>query len=100
VQGYRDALAKFRDANTQVLGISVDSPFAQKEFAKQHGVTFPLLSDLKHTVSRAYGVFNEERGTANRATFVVDTEGRIKSIEVGNSAIDVSGALSSCQSLK
>jgi peroxiredoxin len=92
-------MAKFREANTQVLGISVDSFAAQKEFAKQNGIEFPLLSDFKREVSRAYGVLNEEGGFANRATFVIDKEGKVRSIETGNSAINVAGAMSSCSSL-
>ncbi len=91
---------KFRQSDTQVLGISVDSFASQKEFAKQNGVEFPLLSDFKRDVSRAYGVLNEEAGVANRATFVVDKSGKIRSIELGNSAINVGGALSSCGALK
>jgi peroxiredoxin len=100
VQNYRDNMAKFRESNTQVLGISVDAAPSQKEFAKQNAVEFPLLSDFKREVSRAYGVLNEERGFAMRATFVVDKEGKIKSVEEGNTAIDVAGALSSCEALK
>jgi alkyl hydroperoxide reductase subunit AhpC len=51
-------------------------------------------------VSRAYGVLNEDAGVATRTTFVIDKEGRVKSIEQGQSAIDVTGALASCQTLK
>jgi len=98
VQNYRDNLQKFRDCNTQVLGISVDSSPAQKEFAKQNGVEYPLLSDFKREISRAYGVLVEDRGFSRRATFVIDKRGKIRHIEEGNSAIDVKGALAaSCQ---
>jgi len=101
VQNYRDNMAKFREANTQVLGISVDSFASQKEFAKQNGVEFPLLSDFpKRDVSRAYGILDEERGIAIRTTFVVDKQGKITSIEQGNSAINVTGALTACDALK
>src|SRR5881397_1259542 len=86
-------MAKFREANTQVLGISVDSFASQKEFAKQNGVEYPLLSDFKRDVSRAYGILDEERGMAIRTTFVVDKQGKITSIEQGNTAINVTGAL-------
>ena len=85
-------MAKFRESNTQVLGISVDSFASQKEFANKNGVEFPLLSDFKREVSRAYGVLNEEAGIAIRTTFVIDKEGKIKSVEQGQSAIDVTGA--------
>jgi peroxiredoxin len=92
-------LAKFRELNAQVLGISVDSPFAQKEFAKQNGVEYSLLSDLKKEVSRQYGVLLEDRGVSNRVTLVIDKEGKIRSIEAGNSAISVEGAIKALQSL-
>jgi len=93
-------MVKFRESNTQVLGISVDSTFSQKEFAKQNAVEFPLLSDFKREVSRAYGVLNEDTSMAIRTTFVIDKEGKVKSIEQGNNAINVAGALSACESLK
>lgn len=100
MQNYRDNLAKFRELNAQVLGVSVDSPFAQKEFAKQNGVEYPLLSDLKKEVSRQYGVLLEDRGVSNRVTLVIDKEGKIRSIEAGNSAISVDGALNTLKSLQ
>ena len=93
-------MAKFRESNTQVMGISVDSFAAQKEFAKQNGVDFPLLSDFKREVSKLYGTLNEERGFSDRVTFVIDREGKIKDIEPGSSAINVGGALSNCEALK
>jgi len=82
------------------MGVSVDSPFAQKEFAKQNGVEYPLLSDLKKEVSRQYGVLLEDRGVSNRVTLVIDKEGKIRSIEAGNSAISVNGALAALQELQ
>ncbi len=100
MQNYRNNLAKFRESNTQVLGISVDSFAAQKEFARQNSIDFPLLSDFKRDVSRLYGTLNEDRGFSERVTFVIDKEGRIKSIEKGASAIEVGGALSTCGALK
>ena len=93
-------MAKFRESNTQVLGISVDSTATQGEFAKQNAVEFPLLSDFKREVSRAYGVLNEEAFLSIRTTFVIDKEGKVKSIEQGNTAINVAGALSACEALK
>lgn len=87
---------KFRKSNAQVLGISVDSIADQKEFARQNKADFPLLSDSKGEVARLYGVLNKENGLANRATLVVDAQGKIISIELGRSAIDVAGALSAC----
>ena len=76
--------------------MSVDSVPANREFAKQIGVTFPILSDFKRTVVKAYGVFNEEQGFGNRATFVIDKEGIIRHIEEGTTALDPSGAYNAC----
>ena len=83
-----------------VLGISVDSQPANREFAKQIGVSFPILSDFKRTVSEKYGILNEEHGFANRTTFVVDKEGVIRHIDKDAAAIDPSGALQVCNLLE
>lgn len=73
----RDNLALFEDANVELLAISCDSKFTQKVFAEQEGYTFDVLSDFwpHGEVSKAYGVFLEERGMANRATFVINKDG-------------------------
>ena len=55
------------------------------------------MSDFaKREVSKAYGVLIESAGMANRATFVIDKEGRIVYIEQGNTAIDPTGAETAC----
>jgi peroxiredoxin len=89
-------MSSFRQSNAQVLGVSADSVADQKEFAKQTGADFPLLSDPKGEVASLYGVWNKERNFASRATFVIDEQGKITQIELGSSAIDVNGALSAC----
>ena len=83
-----------------MLGISVDSSPANKVFAKMEGINFPLLSDFQRKVSREYGILNEERGFANRTTFVVDKEGIIRHIEKDAAAIDPSGAHAMCSLLE
>ncbi len=87
-------------AETEVIGISIDSPAANAEFAKQIGVNFPLLSDMSRKVSKEYGILNEEKQFANRTTFVVDKQGVIQYIEEGNSAIDPNNAITICTGLK
>ena len=75
----RDDLADFKSAEAQLLAISCDSRFAQQQWAQTQGFDFPVLSDFwpHGQVSRAYGVFNEQLGAANRATFVIDKQGKI-----------------------
>ena len=64
----------------KVLTISADSVYAHKVWAEREGYDFPLLSDFwpHGEVARAYGVFNEKTGAANRGTFLVDRAGTIR----------------------
>jgi peroxiredoxin len=78
----------------------VDSSPANKAFAEQIGVKFPLLSDFQRTVSNRYGLLNEQHGFANRTTFVVDKGGIIRHIERDAAAIDPSGARAVCSLLE
>ena len=75
----RDDLSEYESANAQVLAISCDSRHSQKQWAEAQGYTFPVLSDFwpHGAVAREYGVFNEQLGCANRATFVIDKQGVI-----------------------
>jgi peroxiredoxin len=100
MKAYQADIAKFESTDTQVFGISVDSVPANREFAKQNGITFPLLSDFKRTVVKDYGIFNEEGGYGNRATFVIDKEGVIQHIDEGNVAIDPTAAADTCNILQ
>ena len=94
---YQAGIAHFDGAETQVFGISTDNIPSQKEFADKLKLTFPLLSDFsKRQVSADYGVLFTDRGFANRATFVIDKEGKIQHIEEGNTAIDPNGAETAC----
>jgi peroxiredoxin len=74
-------LEGYSGLGVDVLGISVDSPFAQAAWAKQSKITVPLLSDLDKKVAAAYGViFPGLAGigdTSARAAFLVGTDGVI-----------------------
>lgn len=97
---YQAGIAKFEGNDTKVFGISTDNTPSQKEFATKVNASFPLLSDFaKREVSKAYGVLIEGAGMANRATFVIDKDGRIAHIEEGTSALDPSGADLACSRL-
>jgi peroxiredoxin len=81
---FRDALNDFANASTAVVGVSVDSPFANKEFAGKNGLNFPLLSDLNRDAIAKYDVvFNDLAGVkgftvAKRSVFVIDKSGTIR----------------------
>ena len=75
----RDDKSQFEAAGVQVVALSCDSRFAQKAFGDQQGFGFPVLADnWPHgSVARAYGVFNEAAGAANRATFLIAQDGTV-----------------------
>jgi thioredoxin-dependent peroxiredoxin len=98
-------MAKLDASNTVVLGISIDSPAANAAFAKQLGVTFPLLSDMNRKVLTAYGILKkynvqgDDYEWADRTTFVVDEKGVIQHVQEGNSAVDPNNAVAVCTGL-
>ena len=74
----------------------MDSFAANKRFAQDIEVTFPLLSDWKRSVTKDYGLLDEKSGYSKRATFVIDKDGTIRHIEEGRTAIDPTGAYQVC----
>ncbi len=78
----RDDFDQF--SGVQVLGVSVDTPFALKAWAEQQGYQFPLLSDFwpHGRVAQEYGVFDDNAGLALRGTFLIDTAGVVRFAEV------------------
>ncbi len=76
----RDELPKFVNDDTQLLAVSNDSIHTLRVFAEQEGLEYPLVSDFwpHGEVSRAYGVFDEEKGCAVRGTFIIDKEGVVR----------------------
>ncbi|MCY3868210.1 MAG: redoxin domain-containing protein [Gemmatimonadetes bacterium] len=81
-------LADYDALDAQVLGISVDSPFAQEAWAKENDITVPLLSDFNKEVSAAYGSQFEDligfKGVAKRSAFVVDKSGVVRFASVSD----------------
>ena len=71
---YQQVLADFEAQGARLYGISVDSAFCHRAFREQQGLTIPLLADFhpKGEVARAFGVYNEERGSATRTLFLLD----------------------------
>ena len=74
-------LTEYDQLGAKVIGISVDSPFAQEAWAKSNQITIPLVSDLNKETTKAYGVlFPMLAGvgdTSARAAFVINKEGVI-----------------------
>ena len=81
---FQDNLAKLNDSNSTVLGISVDSPWANAEFARKYNLEFTLLSDVDRKVVNAYDATFVGLGgiegyvSANRVVIVIDKEGVVQ----------------------
>src|SRR5215470_18360030 len=92
-------------ADTEVFGVSLDSPAANAAFAEQNGLHFPLLSDMNHKMLTSYGILktysieNEDYQWALRANIVIDKQGIIRLIDEGDNAVDPNTALNLCTTL-
>jgi peroxiredoxin len=81
---FNDNLSKLNDSNAVVLGISVDSPWSNGAFKEKYGIKFELLSDYERSVVSDYDVTFTGLGgldgyvSANRAVFVLNSEGVVK----------------------
>jgi alkyl hydroperoxide reductase subunit AhpC len=85
IVAFHEALAKFTERNTAVLGVSVDSQFthlAWQNTPRTAGglgpIHFPMIADLTHEISRNYGVFLEANGVALRGLFLIDKTGTVR----------------------
>lgn len=90
----RDDIARYNQADVEVLAISVDSTATLHKYKELEGYNFKLLSDFNKEVSRAYDSiyeiwFSEMKGVSKRSAFVVDAEGIIKYAEVLENADDL-----------
>ncbi len=87
---YEAELERFKDVDTEVVSISMDSGYALNAWAKSMGTSFPLLSDFypQGKVVDLYGL-RHQVGMSNRALIVIDTEGVIRYIEVLDSPSDM-----------
>ncbi len=90
----RDDIATYNSLDTDILAVSVDSPFTLDRFKKDQSLNFPVLSDFNKEVSRNYGSLYEEfvfgmRGVSKRSAFVIDKEGTVRYAEVLENAGDV-----------
>jgi peroxiredoxin len=101
---YNEVLEMFGAYGAQLLGIAVDSRWSHKAFAEAKKLRFPLLSDFepKGEIARLYGVYQAEKGTSERALFVIDEEGfiRWRHISPGDVNPGANGILDALQQMK
>lgn len=94
--GSDDTYEKFKAENTEVLGVTATTMFAQKAFADYFKINYPLLSGGRdvttvHKMLKDYGVFDEPRLTAKRAYIIIDKDGIVRYYDIrpGNSEKDL-----------
>ena len=97
MKNFQQNLQKLEVADTQVLGVSMDSPFANRAFAEQINVTFPLLSDWGGEVTHQYGIYTDKYKAARRVNFLIGKDGKILEEQVDNEAIDPAKIVSACE---
>jgi peroxiredoxin len=106
MKAFQANLQKLEAADTQVLGVSIDSPFANHKFAEENGVSFPLLSDMSATAISEYGLEKDydiggaKIKSARRATFLIDKEGKVAEVSIDNEAVDPSKIIDACERKK
>ena len=100
MQNFQQNLSKLEAADTQVLGVSMDSPFSNKAWAEKLGVTFPLLSDWGGDVTKEYGLYNPKYKAARRINYLIDKEGKIAEMQVDSEAIDPTKIVEVCERKK
>lgn len=102
MKAFQASLDKLEGADTQVLGVSIDSPFANHAFAQQNGITFPILGDMNATAIKDYGLLKEytiggvKIASARRATFLIDKEGKVVAVQADNEAVDPTKIIDAC----
>lgn len=103
--GFRDSYAALTSSDTEVVGVSVDDADTHDRFAREHGITFPLVPDPRRELTRRYAATSLVRdvlGVSARITYVIDRSGKI--VAVFDSAIrasqHVDGAREAVQRLR
>src|SRR5262249_49801610 len=65
-----------RAFGARIVGVSVDTIESHRDFARSHGLTFPLIADLGGALATSYGV-SIRGGYADRVTFIIGADGKI-----------------------
>ncbi len=76
---YQEVKPEIAAKGVEILGISVDHPYAHKAFQEKLGIDTPLLADFepKGAVASAYGSYLDGLGFANRTLVLVDEDGTV-----------------------
>ena len=93
---------RFKEADTQVLGVSIDSKHSHKKWAESlGGVSYPLLQDFhpKGSMATSYGTYLENKGFAARSTVIVDKQGSVRYSVMANGERIITELLTECKKI-
>ncbi|HET8863631.1 MAG TPA: redoxin domain-containing protein [Solirubrobacterales bacterium] len=91
---YQEVKPQLAEKGVELVGISVDHPWAHKAFQEKLGIDMRLLSDFepKGEVARAYGAYIERFGHANRSLVLIDEEGTVEWVHESPTPLEIPGA--------
>ncbi|XP_060581223.1 peroxiredoxin-like [Ruditapes philippinarum] len=91
VVAFNERIEEFKKINTEVVACSVDSPHTHLAWINTPrssgglgSMNYPLLSDITHKISKAYGVYLEDLGHTLRGLFIIDTKGTLRQITMND----------------
>ena len=93
---------RFKEVDTQVLGVSIDSKHSHKNWAESlGGVSFPLLQDFhpKGAMAISYGNYLENKGKIARSTVIVDKQGIVRYSTLADGERIISELLAECKKI-
>jgi thioredoxin-dependent peroxiredoxin len=92
----------------KIFGVSLDTVESHQKFRDKYDLPFPLLADPEHTASEAYGVYGKKKFMdreymgVDRATFIIDPEGKVArvfpKVNPDGHALEISSALAELKS--
>jgi thioredoxin-dependent peroxiredoxin len=85
---FRDSYEKFMAAGAEVIGVSSDSNERHREFAEQHDLPFPLISDTDGSLRNLFGVRKTLGVLPGRVTYVIDQSGVVRLVFAAQFASD------------
>ena len=86
IQGFNKHYEEFKKLGVEVLSVSTDSVYSHKAWVENGlgKVAFPMLADTSHQISEAFNVLIPEKGISLRGTFIIDSNGILRSAVVND----------------
>ncbi len=86
-----DYYGEFRNVGAEVMSVSTDSAFVHRAWREHNEsvkkVNFPMLADRNGALARLFGVYDDEKGQAQRASFIISPGGKVAAFEVHHESV-------------